>query len=59
MNVWSPSAWKLIGRSVFAMTNVNLTHDQIEQFIDIHDLWRETPEIIAYNITKEILHERN
>lgn len=59
MNVWSPVDWQRIGRLVFAITNVNLTYNQIEAFIDSRYLWDETPETIAARINEEIFHERN
>ena len=59
MNVWSPADWQLIGRLVFTITNVNLTYDRIEAFIDSHYLWDETPEVIAAKINEEIFNERN
>ena len=59
MNVWSPTDWQRIGRLVFTITNVNLSFDKIEAFIDSHCLWDETPEVIAAKINETIFNERN
>ena len=59
MNVWSPTDWRTIGRLVFTITNVNLSSERIEEFIDSHYLWDETPEVIAAKINEEIFNEGN